>query len=171
MAYELVPAGKYVAKITAYGLEPGRNEGDPPRVAMKLEFNQADGQRRVMTWRGGLGEGKPRKFTIDTLMDCGFKADDLGILMEGPASGALDMDSEVEIVVAHSVGKDGKTYANVKYINKLGGGAKFEEIKDKQGVKVTLDSMKGDLMAAAAEKGVTLSHAKPKAVVADDLPF
>lgn len=117
---ELLPKGYYRARAIAGQLSTSKNKGTPQ---VELEFELLDEQylgRRV-NWCGYFTE-KTEARTLESLRHCGWQGDDLTDL-------AGISDNEVQLVIDHE-DYDGKTYARVQWVNRLGGvgfGAPMED--------------------------------------------
>lgn len=162
---ELIQAGKYVARVSNWALIPGK-DGEAPKVQLGFVFKDSNGAEQSIRWRGSLKEGKPRNFTIKTLLTCGLWGDDLALLADSTVD-ALDRNREVQIEVENRLGLDGKTYANVKWVNAMGGD-KFRALAADEAKSLLGGlNLKADILAVASNLGVNLTSAEK----AEDLPF
>lgn len=149
-----------LAKITDYGLATSK----AGNMQVMIKFSCEDGKTR--TWYGTLKEGRGREITLDTLIRCGFKGDDIAILSEGHMSGALDHNIELDLVIENEVGQDGKTYERINWVN-LPGGSGFKNAMKKEEAVTVLKGMnlKADLAARRAMQPTR------KAAPESDVPF
>lgn len=134
----MIKPGKYVAKIVDYAFRVTKN-GDPEptvRFRWKDEFNTD----LEWNWRGSLKEGKAREITLKALKTCGFKGDDLSLIADGVATGALDTTKELQITVSLKPGTDGKDYPTIDWINEVGGSG-FQETINRGQVAALLKGM------------------------------
>lgn len=107
--------GTYRAKVSDYAL----TENDNGQLTLTIRF--AFGNAGLgWAWTGTFGSEKAKERTLKTLMTLGLKSDDLERLADGPASGMLDLDLEVECVVEQSE-YEGKTRTQITYVNPVGG--------------------------------------------------
>jgi len=143
----MLKPGKYPVKITNYGISDGKIA---PQVM--IEFMHQDGES--ITWYGSLSERASQQ-TLKALINCGLNTTEIADLAAGPASGALDMKTMVQITVEEST-YNGKTRTKVKWINPLSS-AKFEATMTKDEAKKKLGNFSGAIQALRAEMGV-----KPK---------
>lgn len=161
----LVKAGKYRARPQSWCFLPSSTDPSVILVFAELSFMDDMNQPRTLTWRGSLKEGKAREITLKALFAMGFQSKSFAALAE---PNALDREKEVQIEVEHRASQQGKTFANIKWINKLGG----EKFKKLAGTELSASlaalNIDGDLMAAAQEAGVELKDAEPNF---GDLPF
>lgn len=151
MAFELVKQGEYLAKIINYGVVPGMKGF--PSIQVQFQFNEGH-KARTLNWRGNFAEGKPREFCMKTLATMGFTGDDITTLMRGMEGNGLDTTKEYTIVVEHSdpaKTKDGKVYANIKYVNSV---SKKQAFLMGEEVRAMLDSLNGEWKAFKLDKGI-----------------
>lgn len=150
----MIVPGKYLAKIADYSII--ENDSGELVVVIRFEF---DGGKN-WAWTGGFGSDKARERTLKTLMTCGLKSDELDLLCDGPSSGALDTESEVEIVLEESE-YNGKKRLQISYVNPVGGRSFGAAItKDKARPKLGGMNLKGELAALGFKKKTT-----------EDMPF
>lgn len=161
---ETVKAGKYKARAKNWGFIPSSSDPSMPLVFVEMEFQDEANQTRTLTWRGSLKEGKPREITLKALFNMGFGNKSLAALAN---LDALDTTKDVQIEVEHRTSQNGKTFANVKWINKLGGD-KFKRIEGQElSASLIALNLDGDLIATAQQLGVELKDSTKF----DDLPF
>lgn len=136
------------AQITDYGIATTKT-GNPQ---IMIKFNCEDGKSR--TWYGSLKEGRAREITIDTLLRCGFKGDDVSVLAGGHTSGQLDHNVELELVIENEVGQDGKTYERIRWVNLPGGSGFKNAMTQDDAVQVLKGlNLKSDFAARKASAG------------------
>jgi hypothetical protein len=141
----LIKPGKYVAKVVEYGV-PEVDGDKHPQVVVVFEFEE-DGKARRLSYYGSLHPNAV-EYTIDNLLVCGLKSDDLSSLL-GP--GALDFDREVQITIEHHT-YNGKTSARIKWINPVGG-AKFKNMAPEV-ASARLSKLNGLVKARRKETGI-----------------
>lgn len=157
----VVSPGKYTAKIKDYGL--GTTQNGDPKAMILFTFKDQNGQDRELTWTGSLKEGRAREITIDALLVCGLKGDELSTLASGVEGSALSADQEVQIDVMTEE-YEGKAYSKIKWVNRLGGAAFREKMNHGMAVqKMAGLNLKADVAARRKETGVTDKK--------EDLPF
>jgi len=160
----VVKDGTYRAKVIDYGV--GETQGGSAQLIIMFEF-EAEGAKHRRMWFGSLKEGQEgkksaREVTAAALAVCGFRLDgDLGAFADGPASGQLDLNKEVDIVLGTET-YNGKTNQKIKWVNEIGGGAFRERLsKGEATQKLQGISLKGELMALG----------KTKAKESEEVPF
>lgn len=161
--YEIVKEGTYKAKAKDWSCEyVGAN--NTPAVKVKFQFTE-DGFTRVLTWTGWLKTkaGTSNKGTLKTLIKCGFRDLTWENFRKGAEGRALDTDKEMEIVVEHAQGKDGKPFATIKWVNLPGEQHAGGAMKSADDLSGFLD-IAGDMIALKDEMKVTDA-------VEDDLPW
>jgi len=155
MSLKDVEEGRYMAKITNYGLKKNENVGKI-ECMIQLKFKAGD-QEHWITWKGffTIKDGAPNKNTIDALLTCGFKGNDPSVLAEGPEGNKLDMDSHYSIVLE----KNDSDFLEVAWINTPGGAA-FKDVLSKGDAVKQMSGLKigGAFMKARKELG----QPKPK---------
>lgn len=116
----MIGEGTFKAKPTDWGVVE-RGDFVKAMISFKTENDEH------ATWTGSLDDLKYVKYTLGALKTCGFDPKTQEELIEGLAAGVeggkLNTDGAVEIVVEHTETQTGKTYANVRYINKEGASA------------------------------------------------
>ena len=155
----MVNAGRYTARVKDYGLATTM-AGDP-KVTVLFTFKDEEGKQQDMFWDGFLKSPKSKEITIDALLVCGLKGDDLTGFENGAESGKLDLSREVEIVVNHEE-FNGKTRAKIAWVNRTGG-ASFKDVSPDAVKKLSGLNLKADIMARRKETGIE----KPE----EKLPF
>lgn len=156
----MVQAGKYLAKIVAYGV--GESSSGKPRIEIKFGFKDAQGVDQTLWWNGYLTE-KSIQITAKALVNCGLKGTDYDELAKGAESGMLNMEAPVEVEVQNEE-FEGKTRSKIAWVNRPGG-AKFME-PGLAAQKLKGLNLGGAVAAARAETGI-----KAPPVKEDDLGF
>lgn len=157
-----IQPGTYTAKIVDYGVK--LTEKGQPNVTVKFSFNETN----TLIWSGGFYNERATEITLKALGVCGLATTDIAQLADGPASGMLDTDKEVEIAIDHEE-YNGRTYAKIKWINEVGGGG----IKNRLTKGEAAQAFVGlNLQADIARLGI-IKERKPAAPAADstDIPF
>lgn len=150
---------KYTARIKDYGI--GTTKAGDPKAMVMFTFKDENGTSVDMTWSGSLREGRAREITIDALLVCGLKGNDLSKLAQGAESGVLDLNRDLSITVEEEE-YNGKTYKKIKWIN-APGGAGFRDIDPSTVKKLTGMNLSGDVEARRKQSGI-----KDKV---DEVPF
>lgn len=170
-----IKAGKYKATIEGFALR-ATNKGDP---MVSICFAVKDeGASHSIYWNGTFGPNA-MDFTLEALLVCGLKGNDLAILAKGPAGGGLDMLKEVQVSVEYQENqRDGKMYPTVKWINE-GSGARFNNVlpEAEAVTKMRGLNLSGNVAAMRAQKGYKDQPAQKSQVVDNgppdmgDIPF
>lgn len=153
-----VSAGTFTAKVIDYGMI--ENDAGEPVVIVRFNFDGG----KTWAWTGGFGSEKAKERTLKTLITLGLSDDNLELLCDGPTSGVLNLQQEVEIVVTEEE-YNGKIRTQISYVNPLGGrsfGEAFQ--KDKARAKLGGMNIKGDLAALGFKKKTSSSNL-------DSIPF
>jgi len=145
-------AGKYSAKIVECGLTEDA-EGKPRPFLM---FETSSGEK--VRWSGSLSSDKSCAYTAKSLVNAGYTLDSFKELNFDQAHVLYFKPQEIEIEVEKTIGKNGKEYANVKFIN-----TKSSQMKRFQGM--VSDHYKAYFVKARA--GDPVQPAKPK----EEAPF
>lgn len=162
--------GYYNAKIMNYGIKKTK-AGDPaPTILFEV---QSDGQANRVFWQGSLKDGQAREICLKALAVCGFRhIRCFSNFADGPASGLLDMDREVQVTVEHENAQDGsgKRYARVRWINEASGG-KFKDALTSHESFVLMQGMglEADFMRIAQENGYTVNTEPLKQNLKEDV--
>jgi hypothetical protein len=125
-----------------------KDKDGKPAVVVVLETRE--GER--VKWRGSL-VGEFSKYAYNNLLTLGFRGA-LTDLSEGV--GGLWAPKTVDILVDHYTSKDGKTFANVKYINE-----KFANQLDKNDAMALLQAAEEDFRKVKSEKGIQAEDVAP----------
>ena len=110
-----IKAGKYLGRILDYGIGVTK-EGNPQAVIL-FAFSDAMDNRHEMTWYGTLKEGRGREITIDALLVCGLRGNNLETLADGVQGHALDAGREVQLTIEYQKDQNGREHPRVKWIN------------------------------------------------------
>lgn len=171
-----IKAGKYKATIEGFALR-GTNKGDA-MVSICFSVKDNDGGAHSIYWNGTFGPNAV-DYTVEALLVCGLKGNDLAILAKGPAGGGLDMTKEVQVSVEYQENpKDGKMYPTVRWINE-GSGARFNNILPEAEAVAKMRGLNlgGHVAAIRAQKGYKDQPAQKSQVVDNgppdlgDIPF
>lgn len=153
MAKEL-QANQYQAKIIDYGI--GEAKTGTPQVMVLLEILDIDNDRHEATWYGFLTENA-MPHTLKTLLQLGFRGNDIETLAEGVLGNTLNVDNPVLATIEREAkqGDPTKTFAKVKWLNPMGGSA-FRAKLSRQEAKQKLGALnvKGALLALRQETGI-----------------
>jgi hypothetical protein len=147
----LVPVGIYRAVAVPVQLEDGESyvqfgetkEGKP-QVAVCFAILDGPCQGRRLTWYGFFTE-KTVERTIQSLRYCGFKGDDLALLV------TQKLTQEVSVTVGHNT-YEGKTTARVDWVN-APGGVKLERPMNKDQIRRFGAQLKAKVKAIAEVAG------------------
>lgn len=171
-----IKAGKYPAVIEGFALR-STNKGDP-MVSVCFGVKDAEGGSHSLYWNGTFGPNALEK-TVEALLVCGLKGNDLAILAKGPAGGGLDMTKEMQVTVEYQENsKDGKMYPTVRWINEAGG-ARFKNVMPEAEAVAKMRGLNlgGHIAAARAKTGYSNQPAQRPQVVDNgppdlgDVPF
>lgn len=148
----MINAGKYIARIKDFGV--GTTKAGDPKAMVMFTLKDENGTSHDMTWNGSLKEGRAREITIDALLICGLKGDDLSRLSMGVESGILDVNSDVQLDIQHE-SFEGKTSAKIKWVNRPGGAAFRDKLTPDLAVqKMAGLNLKADIAARRKETGL-----------------
>lgn len=176
----MLEPGKYTAKISDYAIIT-TSKGDP---AIKIEFwvKTELGNDEHVSWQGSFKEGKAREITMKALLTCGLCSPaNLADLAKRKEGHALDLGRDISITVKHDQVGD-KTYANVEWINPVGGMAFMNTMAQGDfAAHISRMGLEGSFMAIAKEHGISahvqghkaqpMATATPKSNPFDDIPF
>lgn len=146
-----VEPGKYVGKVANFGVGKSKGKGTP-FLDFKLKLNDSG---LDVYWQAWLTP-KTIGFVLENLMDCNLlNTRKLSTLAQGPAGNGINLDQDVEIVVASEsyTGNDGelKTISKVQSVYPLGGGAMKNSLAENEGVAI-LDGLNLDAELLAIEQ-------------------
>lgn len=128
MSLAHVVPGRYIASIRDWGLVEKEINGDDAIEAwISFDFKDQAGGLQSITWRRLVmtKDGDRSKNVNLALIACGMEPDDDGNvdLVRFMDTDALNMKEQVDITIIDQPSKDGsKTYKNVEWVNKVGGG-------------------------------------------------
>lgn len=156
MSLKDVKPGKYLAKITDWGVEEVDKLDGAPLALIIFTFNTDSGAVETVKWNGFFTktDGSINKKTVDTLKVCGLKGDFLDLLPGGPG---LDTNQELEITLV----KEGE-YVRVEWVNEPGGSSFIKKVS---GADIS-KKLKGLSLAAGLK-----SQLKNYAPGSEDVPF
>lgn len=154
-----IKPGYYNGKIVKYGI--GKTQSGNPQAMIQFQFQTPDGQSHTLTWYGSFSE-KAKKFTIDALLRCGLRVDNISILANGVESGALDTEKELSLDIRKEKGDDGKERLKIAWVNEIGSSA-FKNIIPQVEAMSLLQGLEADVAMRRAETGIKKSD--------DDLGF
>lgn len=162
----MITEGKHTGKVIDYAMLT-TNSGDP-YVGIRFDVDE---QFHLM-WRGGLVHPKSREITIKALKCLGF-AGSIKDLANGPESGCIDTEKVVELDVEHEL-VEGRTYANIKWINEVGGGgfknklSAIEAVQKCAGLDLEADFMQAGIKTSTAPRYNPAAAVTPSY---EDIPF
>jgi hypothetical protein len=104
----MLPEATYRA-MAQPGAHLSETKNGKPFVAVTFRVTKGEMAGETIDWQGWLSTEKAETRTMASLRYCGWKGDSLDDIGE--------LDQEVEIVVEHEVGNDGKTRAKVAWVN------------------------------------------------------
>jgi len=145
----MIPKNKYTARAVGHDL--GVADSGKEFIAVEFEIQSGEHAGDRLTWRGFFTE-KTAERTIESLRYCGWKGDDLTD-MTGFGS------TLVQIVVDHE-SYEGKTYARIQWVNKLG--VSLKNAMDAGTRAAFAARMKG--LAVSVDKSLADGPAAPAAV-------
>lgn len=170
---ELLP-GKYYGKVTDSAI--GKTKAGLPQVVLMFEFQDDQGNVHNRLWFGTLKEGKGRQITLNALLTCGFKGDDLMALNDGPA--CLDTEKLVELKVElGQPDSNGKRWANISWISTPGensGGPNKLDNAEAQAMLTALPSLKAELMECRQQRDARYASKEqpaPAPLASSEIPF
>jgi hypothetical protein len=136
-------AGKYKAK--AIDRQFGKSKKGNEQVLVTFAITE-DGphKNKKVYWYGHFTD-KTADRTLESLEHCGW---DGASLVEMKGFGT----KEVELDVGLEQGEDGREFVRVRWVNRIGGGAKMNETLDAGGVAALNERLKGALLARKESK-------------------
>jgi hypothetical protein len=160
----MIEEGTYRAKATGHKF--GKTSKGTEQVFVEFTVTEGDCQGQRLAWYGYFTE-KTTERTLDSLEYCGWDGDSLTDL-RGLGS------QEVDLVVEHEEADDGRVYARVKWVNRVGGGVK-EEMTPAE-VQALNARLKGLRMARKQKRanqggGSDAYGGAPHPAETDDIPF
>lgn len=118
----MIEEGKYRAIATSAAL--GTSQNGSEQIGIMFQVTQGEHAGSGVGYRGYFTD-KTYERTIESLRHAGWSGNDLSVFTECDESACNQLlPSEVEIVVEHEAPTtpEGKMYARVKWVNKLGAG-------------------------------------------------
>lgn len=185
---EIVPEGRHLAHAVDAALTKSSNKGTE-QAEVLFEIDEGENKGRTVGWRGYFSD-KTYEKTLEALYaaglpDSGVPADDVQAIER-----ILEKQVQVQIVVEHEDNQDGsKTYARVRWVNRIGNAHINAEIKlddsGKRGFVAKLAALTGKPATGkvkqkpgpkpknAAAPAATPTRTAPAAVPVneDDIPF
>lgn len=113
--YQIIQAGRHRATCFGYELSYSSVKGTP-QIALGFRMSPGDADERRVITHFRFFTDAALEYAVKDLRTLGWKGDDLGSIDEA------ELANEVELVVEHEVGQDGKTRAKVVFVNAIGGG-------------------------------------------------
>lgn len=147
----LIAEGKCLAVLRA--AQFARTTKGDEQIALGFEIvdpARPDEQGQHITYFGTFGPNSI-DFTVDAIRACGWNGDDLAEVPGMAEDGQLA--NEVSLKIEHDT-YQGKTSAKVKFVNRLGGGAKIklERAMDQTEAQRFAASMKSRVAAAGRDR-------------------
>lgn len=166
---QMIKPGKYKANILDYGI--GQTKSGDPQVMIQLNYQDSDQDVHEITWFGSLKEGKAQEITIETLLRCGMKGNDVAAVAGGIESDTLDVAPQYTIAITpHEY--QGKTSMRVAWISNGGAGLAEKKIsKQEAATKLGALNLKGAVAKMRSDTGMKDEPRKAPAPAAplDDL--
>lgn len=163
MADKIKP-GKYKANILDYGIKETKTGA--PQVCIAMNYLDSDQDVHEITWFGVL-KGGAEEITIETLLRCGMKGNDILALAGGAESDLLDAATTYTIaVVEHEW--EGKKSMRVQWISNSAGALENKLSKQDATTKFGALNLKGAVAKMRQDTGMKDEPRKAPAK-ADDL--
>ena len=147
----------YKAQLIDYGI--GETLAGEPNVQLKFDIEGVG----EMTYYGSL-KGGAVPFTLDALLNCGYKGKDCTDIINGPDSGALTIGVEVNVAIGEEE-YNGVKKKKIKFVN-APGNANAVQRADPVTAKAKLRALGLEAELAKARGG-----AKAKPADDNDIPF
>lgn len=163
--HNMIEEGKYRAVATSAAL--GTSTGGTEQIGIMFQVTQGEYAGSGVGYRGFFTD-KTFERTIESLRYAGWTGNDLSVFTEcDEAACQRLLPNEVEIVVEHEAPTtpDGKMYARVKWVNKLGSGVVSMKNKmDASAARSFAERMRGACAAVPVATGTpqTQRQAPPK---------
>lgn len=145
----------YKAQLIDYGI--GETLAGEPNVQLKFDIEGVG----EMTYYGSL-KGGAVPFTLDALLNCGYKGKDCTDIINGPDSGALTIGVEVNVAIGEEE-YNGVKKKKIKFVNAPGNAV---QRADPVTAKAKLRALGLEAELAKARGG-----AKAKPADDNDIPF
>lgn len=145
--------GVYKAKVINCGITSSKDGNPQVTINLKLLMNEGapDQTTQDMMWSGSLKEGRAQEITLDAVLVCGYKENNLNLLAEGKG---LDLEKVVQVTV-ESESYNGRDTLKIKWINEVGSGASKEFMAKNDAIlKLTGLKIEGSLMERKQLKGL-----------------
>lgn len=143
-------------RVRAVACEAGMGKAGSgaEQVAVSFELLEGPNAGEKITWYGYFSE-KTWERTVESLRACGWEGDDLAHL------DGIDRN-EVLLVIEHEPNQDGKVFAKVRWVNKLGGGGvALKEALEGRELQSFAAQMKGRIKALSAGKPSAKPASRP----------
>lgn len=175
MSEELIAVGTHRARLRTFQL--GKTQKGDPQAVCRFEITKGSDSGRFITWFGSLSSapnrnGIPfRNFTIESLTHCGWNPNKDGIDQLPALVDAGALFEEVELVIEHKSYKD-EINAQVKYVNKVGGGklALKSELSSTEAAALAAELRRDIAGLGGATKRASVTATKSE-VDETDIPF
>lgn len=126
------------------------------QIGIMFRITSGPDEGASVGWRGYFTE-KTTQRTIESLRNCGWTGNDLSVFADANETEcARLLPNEVEIVVEHKppMTPEGRTYAEVKWVNKVGSGVvSMKDKLDPSRAKSFAERMRGACAAVPAQTG------------------
>ena len=146
----MLDEGNYKAVAVSTGLGVSGTGTEQIGIMFRTSEGVAVGYRGYFT-------EKTTERTIQSLRNCGWNGNDLSVFTETNEAECVKLlPNEVEIVVEHKppMTPEGRTYAEVKWVNKIGSGVVTMKDKlDANRARAFAERMKGACLAVPAQSG------------------
>jgi hypothetical protein len=157
----MIEAGTYKGRGIEAAL--GKAQTGTFQVAVLLQLMTVDGEKAGhLTWHGSFTDQTTDR-TIESLRTLGWEGDDLSDLR------GIDRN-DVEVVVEHEVGNDGKTRPRAKWINRPATLALKNRLAPAD-AKVFAQKMKGHVVAQRQKSGASASSQPSRSTSSDSAPM
>lgn len=144
----MIKPGKYLAKISDYGVVLNKNGAPQVKVVFALEVGSS------FSWFGNLGSEKQQEFTTKNLLTLGAFPNNIDKVELGLSGAVLNTSKTFELVIEEKT-YNGKTSVQIKFIN--------DPTKSNQkfiGATGALGALKGQAVQIAATEGLAMKTEK-----------
>lgn len=134
MALKDVVPGVYDGRVVDYGLQAVEKTGQiKAMVKFTFKYNEQD---QFITWSAFLQkrDGELNKYTLDTLLTCGFKSKSVADLND---AGVLDTQKKLTLTLEKETGADGVERLKVAWVNDPTKGLVKTDVKKLKGVNLS----------------------------------